>query len=201
MACRLSIRRGRVAGLRGIGSIRVVENGLLSRFLRVVPQPIPTRRRAGYTRHRRFLEFSALGSRLVGERPGGSWQQALHSLVVLVFLAAGCYPGVRATRTSPPSAAVPEFDAYGGLLSVEATATDRFRVEPIDGVWWFITPDGHGLWSACIDHVTPDGDYAPAEGTSPDRDAVIAKYGTEEAWVDAAVDRMADWRFNTLGET
>ncbi|MCE7883446.1 MAG: hypothetical protein DYH08_06220 [Actinobacteria bacterium ATB1] len=142
-----------------------------------------------------------MGSRLVGERPGGSWQQALHSLVVLVFLAAGCYPGVRATRTSPPSAAVPEFDAYGGLLSVEATATDRFRVEPIDGVWWFITPDGHGLWSACIDHVTPDGDYAPAEGTSPDRDAVIAKYGTEEAWVDAAVDRMADWRFNTLGET
>lgn len=121
------------------------------------------------------------------------------ALVVLALLAAGCYPGVRATRTSPPSAAVPEFDAYGGLLSVEAAATGRFRVEPIDGVWWFVTPDGHGLWSAGIDHVTPDGDYAPAEGTSPYRDAVIAKYGTEEAWADAAVDRMTDWGFNTLG--
>ena len=41
------------------------------------------------------------------------------------------------------SAAPPDRDAYGGFASTKAKATGFFRVEQIDGRWWFIDPDGH----------------------------------------------------------
>ena len=33
--------------------------------------------------------------------------------------------------------------SYGGYLETEAEATGFFRVEKIDGKWWFVDPDGH----------------------------------------------------------
>lgn len=49
-----------------------------------------------------------------------------------------------------------EWDSYGGWKKIESRATGFFRVEDINGVWWFITPEGHGfiskganaIWSA-----------------------------------------------------
>lgn len=32
---------------------------------------------------------------------------------------------------------------YGGYLNTQARATGFFRVEQIDGKWWFVDPDGH----------------------------------------------------------
>jgi len=42
---------------------------------------------------------------------------------------------------------VPNRDEYGGFLSTSAKATGFFRVEKIDGRWWFIDPAGHYFFS------------------------------------------------------
>lgn len=42
---------------------------------------------------------------------------------------------------------IPDRDQYGGFLKTQAKATGFFRVEQIDGRWWFITPEGHYFFS------------------------------------------------------
>lgn len=96
-------------------------------------------------------------------------------------------------------AAAPGFDDFGGWLGVQTTATGRFRTEQIDGVWWLVTPDGHGLFSAGIVGVRVLGDYAPSTGTAPYQDNVLARYGSEAAWADVTLARLADLDVNTIG--
>lgn len=96
----------------------------------------------------------------------------------------------------PAPAAV---DSWGGDTSVRSTATGRFRLEQIDGVWWLITPDGHGFFSAGVAGVRPEGDYAPALGTYPYWDNVTARYGSDAAWAAATLARLRDLHVNTLG--
>jgi hypothetical protein len=48
------------------------------------------------------------------------------------------------------------FGRYGGYKSTQAKATGFFRVEQIDGRWWFIDPDGHQFLSTGING-TPGG--------------------------------------------
>lgn len=95
--------------------------------------------------------------------------------------------------------AQPAFDAFGGWTGVQTTATGRFRTEQIDGVWWLVTPDGHGLFSAGIVGVRVLGDYAPSIGTAPYQDNVLARYGSAAAWADVALDRLLDLNVNTIG--
>ncbi|MDX2167585.1 MAG: beta-galactosidase [Deltaproteobacteria bacterium] len=90
-------------------------------------------------------------------------------------------------------------DAWGGDTSITSTASGRFRLEQINGVWWLITPDGHGFFSAGVAGVRPEGDYAPALGTYPYWDAVTAKYGADAAWAAATFTRLQDLHVNTLG--
>ncbi len=46
------------------------------------------------------------------------------------------------------------WDKYGGWLNgPKREATGHFRVEKIDGKWWFITPEGHLFWSHGTDCV------------------------------------------------
>src|SRR5262245_11902302 len=40
-----------------------------------------------------------------------------------------------------------EFDKYGGYKSTQAKATGFFRVEQVDGRWWFVDPDDHFFYS------------------------------------------------------
>jgi len=44
------------------------------------------------------------------------------------------------TLTDPPCFNTCE---YGGYLNTQAEATGFFRVEEIDGIWWFVDPHGH----------------------------------------------------------
>src|SRR5262249_26970355 len=69
----------------------------------------------------------------------------------------------------------------------------------IDGVWWLITPAGNAFFSAGVNHITPDGDYAPALGTSPYQDNILARYGSAAAWSDVVVQRFADLGMTTVG--
>lgn len=114
------------------------------------------------------------------------------ALVVLTLL-------VLAVATPSAALAQADFDAFGGWTGVQTTATGRFRAEQIDGVWWLVTPDGHGLFSAGIVGVRVFGDYAPTIGTAPYQDNVLARYGSAAAWADVALDRLLDLNVNTIG--
>ena len=43
--------------------------------------------------------------------------------------------------------------AYGGFLGTSAKATGFFRVEQVDGRWWFVCPDGHLFYSAGLNGI------------------------------------------------
>lgn len=92
-----------------------------------------------------------------------------------------------------------ELDRYGGWKEIRARATGRFRVERIDGIWWIVTPAGHGFYCAGVTGFDPVGDFAPALGTSPYRDAILARYGSEEAWAEVAQDRFRGWALDCVG--
>jgi hypothetical protein len=109
-------------------------------------------------------------------------------LVFLLHLLMLAAPPVRAAT-----------DVWGGDTSIVSTASGRFRLEQIDGVWWLITPDGHGFFSAGIAGVRPEGDYAPALSTYPYWDNVTTKYGSDAAWAAATLTRLQDLHVNTLG--
>lgn len=88
---------------------------------------------------------------------------------------------------------------YGGWTRMKAPATGFFRTECIDGVWWFIDPDGHRFLSKGVNHVSFQGDHCPALGYSPYQRAVQAKYGSEAKWAEATTQRLRAWGFNTIG--
>ena len=70
---------------------------------------------------------------------------------------------------------------YGGYLNTQAKATGFFRVEQIDGVWWFIDPHGHFFLST---------------GSN-----CIQGRGRRGATVDTKLieRRMTAWGLNTVG--
>jgi hypothetical protein len=45
---------------------------------------------------------------------------------------------------------------YGGFASTKAEATGFFRLERVDGRWWFVDPDGHLFLSVGVDVVRPE---------------------------------------------
>lgn len=93
----------------------------------------------------------------------------------------------------------PGYDSWGGWQGISTTATGRFRTERIDGVWWLITPAGHGFFSVGVDHLRPGGDFSPPLGTAPYHDNIIAKYGSEAGWATATLPRLHDLGVNTIG--
>ena len=46
---------------------------------------------------------------------------------------------------------------YGGFANTKATATGFFRVEQIDGRWWFVDPDGHLFLSMGVNGIGAGG--------------------------------------------
>jgi len=94
-----------------------------------------------------------------------------------------------------------ELDRFGGWMNAPASLGelepgDYFRVEKIDGKWWFITPDGNLFVSKGVTDVNWLG-----ATLSDDKwhDIIEEKYGTEDVWADAALARLYDWNFNTVG--
>jgi hypothetical protein len=107
---------------------------------------------------------------------------------------------------------------YGGYKQTKAKATGFFRVEKVDGRWWFVDPDGHLFFSAGSDCVTPgmatltrgrEELFAalPPAGTAQPRGASfytwnqVRRFGGDwgPKWVDLAVRRMEAWGLNTVG--
>lgn len=79
------------------------------------------------------------------------------------------------------------------------TATGFFHTQQIDGVWWLVDPEGELFLSKGVNHVSYTADHAPALGYSPYGRVTAEKYGSAEAWAQAAVARLRSWGFNTIG--
>jgi len=115
---------------------------------------------------------------------------------------------------------------YGGLAGPRRKATGFFRVEKIDGRWWFVDPEGCRFWSVGVNGAglappltrivgrdksfasIPTAAQVPAPGAEPDplRDPVslfaaneILRFGAE--WKTPAAQltarRMRAWGLNT----
>ncbi|MFO7975520.1 MAG: hypothetical protein R6V12_12890, partial [Candidatus Hydrogenedentota bacterium] len=81
----------------------------------------------------------------------------------------------------------------------EFKSGDYFRLEEENGRWWFVTPEGEPFLSIGVNHVTWHGCTGKVTGERPYEEAVLAKYGTPEAWAEAVCERLENWGFNTIG--
>ena len=118
-----------------------------------------------------------------------------------------------------------KFSQYGGYKDHQVEATGFFRVEKIDGIWWFVDPEGYlflSNGSNCINagsNTRITGREYIFEGlrTIPSPPAVEGRpqrapgadyygwnirdrYGEDfrAQWVNTAVMRMNDWGLNTI---
>ncbi|MBI5396231.1 MAG: agarase [Verrucomicrobia bacterium] len=91
------------------------------------------------------------------------------------------------------------------LLCVTAHAAQAaaqpgfFRVEKRDGRWGIIDPDGKPFISKGVTTVHFIQDRIQGTDRSPYGETNQRKYGSEQAWREAAARRLIGWGFNTLG--
>ncbi|MFB3905196.1 MAG: hypothetical protein ACE15E_17235 [Acidobacteriota bacterium] len=114
--------------------------------------------------------------------------------------------------------------AYGGFRDTQARATGFFRVEKINGKWWFVDPDGHLFLSLGSDVIQPamatrtQGRESFFEGLPPanllpaqsrrGREPGVSfftwnlfrRFGEDwiEGWIDLTFRRMDAWGLNTV---
>jgi hypothetical protein len=138
-------------------------------------------------------EHNFLDARRPALLTGAAMRHRASAACLLAFAIAACGDG-GSERSGEPG-----YDSWGGWHGVAAAPSGRFRVERVDGVWWFITPDGHGFFSFGVDHLTPAGDFSPPLGRSPYQDNILARYGSEAGWAAATLARLHKWGFNTIG--
>ncbi len=113
---------------------------------------------------------------------------------------------------------------YGGYEGTSAKATGFFRVEQVDGKWWFVDPDGHLFFSTCSTGMHSTHSLARVEGresyyeelppaelaSSRDGRTITAGFyrwnllrrfsgDWDSKWMDLAFRRMDAWGLNTIG--
>jgi hypothetical protein len=115
--------------------------------------------------------------------------------------------------------------SYGGFKNTKAHATGFFRVEKIDGKWWFVDPDGHLFLSMGSDVIQPammtrtQGRESFFESLPPanllparnpqrtgERGAsfftwnLLRRFGDDwiKGWIDLTFRRMDAWGLNTV---
>lgn len=105
-----------------------------------------------------------------------------------------------ATVNEEVSAPSLTFPPYTGPAREGTTseATGAFRVAEIEGRAWLIDPLGRAFYAVGTDHVRYDGHWCEALGYAPYNRIAAAKYGSEEKWCEATLDRLKEWGFNTL---
>ncbi|MDP4291917.1 MAG: hypothetical protein Q8908_12610 [Bacteroidota bacterium] len=53
---------------------------------------------------------------------------------------------------------------YGGFLGVKEKATGYFRVEQVEGRWWFVDPDGYLFYSTGATGIAPRAEFSRVSG-------------------------------------
>lgn len=116
-----------------------------------------------------------------------------------------------------------EYCRYGGYRQTQAKATGFFRVEQVDGRWWFVDPDGHLFFSTSSTGMGNGGGDARLQGredyfaalppveTNPQPNRrgrtgfyswnLARRHGSADSagWIDLALNRLDDWGLNTIG--
>lgn len=115
---------------------------------------------------------------------------------------------------------------YGGFLDTNARATGFFRVEQVEGRWWFVCPDGHLFYSAGVNGVGPSSGTRvngredlfaalPPENLVPSVPGgrkvsgawasfhtwnLQRRFGADwrGAWTELTTHRLTAWQFNTI---
>lgn len=112
---------------------------------------------------------------------------------------------------------------YGGYLNTKAKATGFFRVEQVDGKWWFVDPDGHLFFSTSSTGMGAGGgdsrlkgredyfkalppmDQNPPPGRRPQGGFYTwnlqRRHGEQwrTKWADLLFKRLDAWGMNTIG--
>ncbi len=115
-----------------------------------------------------------------------------------------------------------DYDKYGGYRNTQAKATGFFRVEQVDGRWWFVDPDGHLFYSVGANGIgtgsgTPVANRREIFAALPPAPAVSGgrgggfgasfytwnlqrRYGDNftSAWGRLTFRRLDAWGFNTV---
>lgn len=98
------------------------------------------------------------------------------------------------------------YDDLGGYKNTQAKATGFFRVEQIDGVWWFVNPNGHLFLSTSTNGIPgPGGNRGrgagaqPAAGATAAATAAPAAPGPAQAAAQRTNRRLDSWGMNTGG--
>ncbi len=74
-----------------------------------------------------------------------------------------------------------------------------FRVEPRNGVCWFIDPSGNPMLSIGVDHISYAADMIRGTKDCPYAAALEKIYPDRNAWGLATLGRLRMWGFNTIG--
>ncbi len=117
---------------------------------------------------------------------------SLRTLTCACALLAAAALRLAAAEPSAPS-------PYGGRTKAAAPAAGWFRTAREDGRWWLIDPAGYRFLSIGVNHLSYTADPIQDTGRVPYREAVAAKYGSSSKWAQAAVGRLREWNFNTIG--
>lgn len=113
----------------------------------------------------------------------GAWVGPCDGLVSL-----DCCWGPRLRRTK-----------WGGLVDDDLRGSGFFRVAERDGVFWLVDPDGGRFLSKGVDTVRFDQDRIGGTERVPYAEACRTKYGSLQIWRTVVSDRLASWKFNTVG--
>jgi len=130
-----------------------------------------------------------------------------------------------ATESEALKTPLPDHCEYGGFATTHAKATGYFRIEKIDGRWWFVCPDGHLFFSAGLNGVgTASGTRVQGRedlfAAQPPRDPNTASRGGRGGgfgggfytwnlsrrfgddwrakWPAFTAQRLAGWGFNSI---
>ncbi len=115
---------------------------------------------------------------------------------------------------------------YGGFLNTKVKATGFFRVEKIDGKWWFVDPEGYLFFSSGSTCINPRDDFSRIKGREYiftalppqlEQDTIkqaakrrgnssfyswnlFRRFGPDwyPKWMDLTFRRMDSWGINTI---
>ncbi|MCS7309058.1 MAG: hypothetical protein NZ741_02440 [Armatimonadetes bacterium] len=73
-----------------------------------------------------------------------------------------------------------------------------FRVQQVDGAWWFVDPDGRLFFALGTDHTSYFVHWCEKLGYAPYHENMKRKHGSEEAWAEETAERLKSWNFNIL---
>jgi agarase len=130
---------------------------------------------------------------VLGElKPGWFRLKVFHVSILLALLASGC------TSDAGPGEAE-GFDKFGGFKTITFEATGRFHVAKKHGDWWLVTPEGNAFFSHAVQGVSSTG-TRDKNGDAPYLENILARYGSVEAWLENALQRLHEAGQNTIGD-